>query len=108
MITNPPPYDSAPTLNATHASAPSPPVAAASSGTGAIPATPVARARHASSIAPQASSASTTHGPASTAAIPPMSAYANHRRPAPRARLAGTSDAPVRTATAATAAPAPR
>ncbi len=36
MMTNPPPYDSAPTFNATHASARSPPVAAAAVATPTI------------------------------------------------------------------------
>ena len=95
MITKPPPYASAPTLNATHTS---PPRFMTAEG----------RSRSRSSIAPHATRTRTTHAPTSADAAAPATAYASHR-----ARLdaddqdAGTRVAPARTATAATAAPAP-
>src|SRR4051812_18568139 len=71
MITNPPPYESAPTFNATQASAAMPPpvlAPAASNGHGAAriacPLSDAPRRRSPSSINPQAKSTSTTHRPA--------------------------------------------
>src|SRR5438128_719479 len=96
-ITKPPPYDSAPTLNATQTSG--------ATLTGPEPGSP---RRSASSAAPAARSTSTSHGPIVAAATPPAATYAPHRMPLrARAQLAGTSDQPAWTATAATAAPAP-
>src|SRR4051794_32640336 len=98
MITKPPPYDSAPTLNATQASAATPPLVlapAASNGQGAAPITcPLSdapRRRSPSSISPQARRTSTTHGPAVAAERPPRAAYTTQRlRTWARPQLAGT------------------
>src|SRR5438270_8067636 len=108
MITNPPPYDSAPTLNATHATPPSPATGPAASTIGC----PGGRVRKATSTNPQPSRTSTSHGPMVAPAATPAPAYSPQRyrpaRPAPaRSQLAGTSPAAAYRATAGTAAPAP-
>src|SRR5438477_9006686 len=106
MMTNPPPYDSAPTLNATQAidsSTPPPnPVAArtGSAGTGR-PDLLV------TSMSPQPRRTSTSHGPRIAAARPPAIRYSTQRSRLARAQLAGMRLAAACTATAATAAPAP-
>src|SRR5205823_5691849 len=108
----PPPYASAPTLNATQTSATSPPVAApataASGQTCALNPSVRAGRCHDSSMTPQPRSTRTSQGPSVAAATPPSAAYAIQRQCAgDRLQLSGTSPMPARTATAATAAPAP-
>src|SRR5262249_34191735 len=112
MITKPPPYARAPTLNATHTRASTPPVAAAPAVASGhrcplIPSTRL-RACHATSTTPQPTSTRTSHGPTAPAPAPPRPAQTPQRqRAAARRQLSGTSPTPARTATAATAAPAP-
>ena len=74
MMTNPPPNDSAPTLNATHATpARTPPFKAGKNG--AMAATPAGgrhgTRRHASSKNAHPSSTNTSHGPIVADATPP-------------------------------------
>src|SRR4051812_24294588 len=114
MMTNPPPYDSAPTFNATHASARTPPLAVVtpnSTGVGRakLPARPrVANVRTPSSAAPHSNRTRTRNGPTTAAERAPAAAYAIHRPWASaRDQLAGTRLRAACTATAATAAPAP-
>jgi len=117
MITNPPPNDSAPTLNATHATEARIPPPSAAGNSGAIPAAALGqrRARSASSNPPQPSRTRTSQGPIVAAAAPPASRYATQRRREARTgsradarfQLGTSSDHPACTATAATAAPAP-
>ncbi len=76
-ITKPPPYESAPTLRAVHASAPSPPACAARSGSAAT--SRPGRETAAISTSPQPSSTSTRYGPIVAAAAPPARAYATQR-----------------------------
>ena len=69
MATKPPPYESAPTLNAVHARPGSAAAAAITTGQACSATRP--RRRHASSRKPAASSTSTTYGPMSTVAAHP-------------------------------------
>ena len=119
MITNPPPNDSAPTLNATHATEARIPPPSTAGNSGAIPGSAAGaghrRARSKSSNPPHPSRTSTSHGPIVAAAAPPASRYPAQRRR--EARTGSRADArfqlgpsrlhPAWTATAATAAPAP-
>jgi hypothetical protein len=117
MITNPPPNDSAPTLNATHATEARIPPLSAAGNSGAITVTAAGqrRARSASSNPPQPSKTSTSQGPIVAAAAPPASRYAAQRRREARTgsrtdarfQLGTSRDHPACTATAATAASAP-
>jgi hypothetical protein len=117
MITKPPPNDSAPTLNATHATEARIPPPSAAGNSGAIPAAAVGqrRARSASSNPPHPSRTRTSQGPIVAAAAPPASRYPTQRRREARTgsradarfQLGTSSDHPACTATAATAPPAP-
>src|SRR4051794_18709734 len=114
MITKPPPYESAPTLSATHASVSNPPPAApaaTSSGQTCPAATPrvVDRIRpRASSTTPQPSRTSTSPGPRVPAARAPTVTYAIHQAWAgARRQLEGARPPAAWSATAATAAPEP-
>src|SRR5215468_3626310 len=104
-ITNPPPYASAPTLNATQQTARSPPAGATATGhTAAV----TARRWTTSSARPQPSRTRTSQGPTVAAAMPPSSAYTTQRVCIRAFAQLGTSRVhPACTATAATAAPAP-
>ena len=77
MITNPPPNDSAPTLNATHATEASTPALSVAGNSGASTGTIVGRRqeipRSASSSAPQPSRTSTSQDPMVAEAAPPAS-----------------------------------
>jgi hypothetical protein len=80
MITNPPPYESAPTLNATQTSAATPPTVAVAatapsgqrwlSSFGSLRRIPAST----TSTTPHASSTRTSQGPTVAAAVPPSSA----------------------------------
>src|SRR5215475_16174596 len=109
MITNPPPYDSAPTFSATHASDAqvAPPTAVTKN---AIPSTRPRRAvdpavRTTISTRPQPSNTSTSQGPSSAPEAQPAAAYATHRARATRSsparrQLAGSKPAAAWIATA--------
>jgi len=117
MITNPPPNDSAPTLNATQATEARIPPPSVAGNSGAMPAAAAGqrRARSASSNPPHPSRTRTSQGPIVAAAAPPASRYPAHRRREARTgsrvdarfQLGTSRDHAACTATAATAAPAP-
>ena len=120
MMTNPPPYDSAPTLNATHTSDTSPPATTAAPITleprNSVGAKPIGLVPERLRAAPRARRAAAEQhehepaAPASAAATAPAARYAIQRTglvSAPARQLAGSSPDPAWTATAATAAPAP-
>src|SRR5215217_6065344 len=118
MMTKPPPYDSAPTLSATQATASIPPVAVGTSvssgqyGMSAVdgrpgPPRPLGRPGRLRIVStrPHPSSTSTSHGPSLAADRAPTTLYSNRRRrDGARWMLGPTRSAPARRATAATAA----
>src|SRR5437764_13679540 len=117
-MTNPPPYDSAPTLTATQTRPPSPPtpVAVAARAGGAKPLKPDdarrSPARAVTSAIPHPARTRTSHGPITAAPTPPSARYPNHRARPPgavpaRRQLADTKELAALRATAGTAAPAP-
>src|SRR6516164_11494812 len=117
MMTKPPPKESAPTFNASQASAASPPVATtapaasgdrrnASAG-GTVGGVGGGRDRTAASISPQPTSTRARNGPTRAAAVPPASRYPIHRARAPvvsarrqldRVRLSAAASATTGTA----------
>src|SRR5215467_7108841 len=106
MITKPPPYDSAPTFSAVHATAARVPAARLGNRVTESPARGTARGRRtAASTSPAASSTSTSQGPRRAAAAAPAATYPPQRnlpaRESPvRRQLGGVRLRPACTATA--------